>query len=185
MNSEEQQALVQYLRPGETLHWVGTPRGGIRFRKVDALIIPLSFLGGGSAIYAAYTQWQSEAPLQVLVLSAVGVLIALYFMFGRFLFDMLVREGAVYGLTNERALILSGLFGRSIKGIFLKAVSEITLEEHSDKRGTITFGRTGMVSGFTSFKSESASSKQLPAPAFEMIDNAANVYQMIQSIQRR
>ena len=185
MNSEEQHALVQYLRPGETLEWVGTPRGGIRFRRSDALIIPLTFVAGAATIYAAYTQWQTDAPVEVLAFSAIGVLVALYFMFGRFLFEMLVREDAVYGLTNDRALILSGLLGRSIRGVVLKGLSEITLEEHSDKRGTITFGRTGMTSGLSSFTPESTSSRQPAAPAFEMIENAANVYQLIQSIQRR
>ncbi len=185
MDIEDQQALLKYIQPGETLQWSGTPLGGMRLKRSDRFMIPFSLLWGGFACFWEYTAWKSDAPFPMLIFGMAFVVAGLYLIFGRFVYDMLAREDTVYGLTSERALILSGMFSKSLKSIDLKGVPEISYEERSDGRGTITFGRTGIVTGWGGFGDHSSRSGQPAAPAFEMIENGATVMQMVRSAQRR
>lgn len=68
------------------------------------------------------------------------VLVGLYFMFGRFWFDRLLRERTYYGVTNERILIKTGVFSSTLKSLNLRSLADISLSEKSDGSGSISFG---------------------------------------------
>jgi hypothetical protein len=64
----------------------------------------------------------------------------IYFLAGRYLTDWLYRSRLIYGFTDRRAIIASGVFRRSVQSIDLSSLSGLKLEEHGDGSGTITFG---------------------------------------------
>ena len=107
------------------------------------------------------------------------VFVGLYFVFGRFFADALARSRTYYGVTSERALIVTTWFGRRVRSIALRTLGEVSTSERSDQSGTITFG-----AGQPMPQPFGRSSRYSP-PAFEMIYNAKNVYQLIISTQKQ
>jgi len=105
-----------------------------------------------------------------------------YFIFGRFLIDKWQREKTVYGLTNERVLIISGLFTRTVKSLNLRTLSDVSLNERSDGSGTITFAQGNPYSW--RFQGMGGWPGMQAAPAFELIARAKEVYEAIRSAQR-
>jgi hypothetical protein len=107
------------------------------------------------------------------------VFVGLYFVFGRFFADALARSRTYYGVTNERALIVTTWFGRRVRSIGLRTLGDVSTSERSDQSGTITFG-----AGQPTAQPFGRSSRYSP-PAFDMIDNVKNVYQLIISTQKQ
>ncbi len=182
MNFEDQQTLTKFLRQNESLQWVGRPPGSLLFRKSDVFLIPFSLLWGGFAAFWEFSVYNSNAPAFFLLFGSAFVLAGLYLIVGRFFFDMIKRTKTIYGLTNERALILAGVFGQTLKSVDLKSVSEVSLQIKNDGRGTIIFGSiSGTQSMFYNFSWPGYG--QVSYPLFEMIENANQVYQLVQNVQ--
>lgn len=183
MQIEEYQEFSKYLQPNESIQWVGHPQGGILFRSSDLFLIPFSLLWGGFSFFWEYSAYTSGAPVFFLLFGSFFVIMGLYITVGRFFVDMLIREDTMYGLTNERILILSGLFSKSLKSLSIKSLPEISLSEKSNGRGTITFGSSGGMQEM--FMNTSwPGSNRASAPSFEMIEDARNIFQKIQSLKR-
>lgn len=144
-------------------------------------MIPFSLMWGGFAMFWEFSVVTSGAPLFAMFWGIPFVLVGLYIIFGRFFVDMEQRSRTYYALTNERVIIVSGLFNQSVKTLKLRQLTEINITNRSNNKGTITFGTSHpmswmYISGFPS--------KYPVAPSFEMIDNARMVYQKIQHMQR-
>jgi hypothetical protein len=113
----------------------------------------------------------------------IFVVIGLYFVFGRFIADAIRRGKTFYGLTPQRAIIVSGVFGRQVKSIDLASLPEITVSERSDRSGTISLGRPSGVNAWMAGMtgpSWPGAARYLP-PMFEMIDDVKAVYDKIRA----
>jgi hypothetical protein len=111
------------------------------------------------------------------------VLVGLYFIVGRSFMDAWQRARTFYGLTNERLLIVSGVFQRQVKSISLRNLPELTLSERADRSGSISFGGVPVMNRWLAGSSWPGTRRQLP-PSFDLIENARQVYGQIQSAQR-
>jgi hypothetical protein len=179
--------IERELGSGERLLWKGRPRGGLRLRSSDIFLIPFSVLWGGFAIF-----WEAMALFKIPKDAAAGwlfplfgipfVFFGLYFMFGRFFVDARIRESAEYAVTNRRAIIISGIFGRNVRSINLQTTPEIMLTERADRSGTITFGSPPAYGrwGQRDLLFPGMSSQ----PAFEMIEDVRTVYGIIENAKR-
>ena len=168
--------LTRELGGGEKLLWSGRPRQGLMLRSSDALLIPFSLLWGGFAVFWEASVILSGAPVFFTLWGVPFVAIGLYITVGRFFVDARVRERTAYGLTNERIVIVSGLFKSSVKSLSLRTLSDMSLKERRDGSGTITFGPTG---NFVA----SRNGRTAP-PAFEGIAHARSVYEAIRDAQK-
>jgi hypothetical protein len=180
----EANSIVQReLGSQERLLWAGKPRAGLVFRPLDAFLIPFSLLWGGFALFWEYSVLNSGAPFFFSLWGIPFVLVGLYFIFGRFLVDERQREKTVYGLTNERVIIISGLHTRTVKSLNLRTLSDVSLNERPDKSGTITFGRCDPYSwwfqGLGWWPGMPGAT-----PAFELIPRAKEVYETLLAAQR-
>jgi hypothetical protein len=134
------------LMDGEYVLWQGKPPEGIIFRTADIFLIPFSLLWGGFAIF-----WEAmvlgfvatpEEPMSLFfaLWGVPFVVIGLYFIFGRFLWDAFVRSRTEYVLTNRRALIATTLVNRKVRSFQLSPGAEVTSSEQAGGTGTVMFG---------------------------------------------
>ena len=171
------------LSAREQILWSSQPIQGLMLRSSDVFMIPFSLLWGGFAIF-----WESMvvyvgAPFFFMLWGIPFILFGLYMIVGRFFVDAKQREKTYYALTSERVIILSGLFRKNIRSLSLKTLSEINISVKSNGSGTITFGASHPMawwhSGFVW-----PGMGRYTAPAFEMIDNAKQVYELLWKAQR-
>lgn len=183
MNTELEVTARGYLAHNERLLWSGTPRGGIRFRAADILLIPFSLLWGGFAIFWEFmvvTSVPSSSPFPFSLLGLPFVVMGLYMIFGRFLVDAWQRSKTLYLLTDQRALIVAGLFSREVKSLPLHTLQDYTLSERSDGSGTITLAASAAPFGAFAAAGWPGAGRSAP-PAFEMVENARQVHELLRS----
>lgn len=189
MNYDAQMIIQKELDSGEKLMWAGTPKQGTIFRGSDVFMIPFSLLWGGFAIFWEIMALQipsEKAGAVSIVFPLFGipfVLIGFYLIFGRFIFDSKKRAKTFYGLTDQRAIIISGLFSKSIKSLNLKTMSDVSFSEKTNGYGTIVFGQENqMMSMFMGggFPGMGGST----VPKFELIENSKQVYNQLREQQK-
>ena len=182
-----------YLEQNEQLLWAGRPAQGIRLRKSDVFMIPFSLMWGGFAIFWEVTALtgvikssDGEYSITAMIFPLFGipfVLIGLYIMIGRFFVDAKLRKGTFYGVTEDRVIIVSRLFGKTISSFDLQTMPSISMNQKDDGSGNIVFGeRSNMPSGFGKQRM-SGTSHNVPT-MFEMIDDVAHVYKVIRDSQQ-
>ena len=130
--------LQQHLDKNERLIWTGQPKKGVVFRSVDIFLIPFSLLWCGFAIF--WVIMASKGSIYFAMFGIPFVVIGLILVFGRFIIDAKQRENTFYGLTEDRIIIKSGLFKKTIKSLNIKTLSDIEYNEKSDGSGTINIG---------------------------------------------
>jgi hypothetical protein len=175
--------VERQLSSGEKLLWSGQPRAGIRLRGSDAFVIPFSVLWCGFAIFWETTVVRKGAPVFMMLWGIPFVVVGLYIVFGRFIVDALTRGKTFYGITNERIVIISGLFSQDIKSLNLRTLTDISLSERGDGSGTITFGPAYPVGRWMPAGSWPGAGRYAP-PAFDMIERAKEVYEIIRQAQK-
>lgn len=183
MDYQATQRLHRELSPGESLLWSGRPRQGILFRASDLTTIPFSILWTAFAIYWEYNNYVRGEPLFSLF-GISFVVVGLYFVFGRFIVDALVRRGTYYGVTDSRILILTELPTRKTHSIDLRTLRSITFSNRSDGSGDIAFGpEQPAISWIGKFSwSEPA---ERGNPIFEGVNNVKAVYETIRDAQKK
>lgn len=130
--------FAQYLDPQERLIWAGKPKGGFRLQMLDIFLIPFSLVFCGFSIF--WMIMASQASIFFALFGIPFVIVGLFLVFGRFIYDKNKRESTTYGLTQERILIKSGKMKVQVQSFSLSALPDIDLVETSDGRGTISFG---------------------------------------------
>lgn len=183
MQQSAHQQIYSELDSSERLLWSGQPREGVLFRGADAFLIPFSLLWCGFAIFWEFMVISSNAPLLFRLWGIPFVIVGLYFVFGRFLVEARQRKQTYYGLTNERIIIISGLFTRKVKSLRLRNLSEVSLSEKADKSGTIALGANNPLFAMFGGMAWPGMGNFLP-PSFEMIPNAKAVYELLRTAQR-
>ena len=182
MNFDIENDLRQTLSRDEKLIWTGRPKTGIVFRSNDIFIIPFSLLWFGFAVFWEYNVIKMGISLFALF-GLPFIAIGLYIFVGRFFLDALKRKNTVYGITDNRIIIKSGLFSKEIKSLNIKTISDLTFKEKADGSGTISIGPTdfryAMFSGLGYWPG-----LKLP-PSIELIDEVKKVYNILIDQQRK
>ena len=189
MNYEAQTVIQRELDAGEQLLWAGMPKQGVILRGSDVFMIPFSLLWGGFAIF-----WEAMAlqipsgkagPVDIIfpLFGIPFVLAGLYMIFGRFFYDSKKRAKTFYGLTDQRAIIVSGLFSKGVKSLNVKTMSDVSLTEKENGYGTIVFGQEmQMMSMFVGGGLPGMGGST--TPKFELIENAKRVYNQLREQQK-
>ena len=177
------------LARGERIVWTGQPDPNRYLSRADIFLIPFSLLWGGFALY-----WEASvlgltggrpAGAVFVVFGIPFVVLALYFMVGRFFYQAWVKRNTYYALTTRRALILRQLRGRSLDAIQLGAVPSIGMSARADGSGTVTFGPTNVFdaiygnTGLTFFR------RGIYTPAFYDIPDAQTVAKKIEELREK
>jgi hypothetical protein len=184
--------IERELRAGEKILWKGEPAKGIRLQSSDVFNIPFSLFWGGFAFFwmfgatAATSKNHGDPIATVFPLFGLPfVAMGIYLIIGRFFVDAKIRANTEYAVTNERAIIASGLFSRKVKSLNLKSIPDVSVSEKSDGSGTITFAESS--SPFGSWMGGRNSFPGMPnnqIPSFQMIPDVRRVSDIIQKSQR-
>ena len=178
-------ALRPVLGSGERLLWSGQPRQGVVFRTSEIFMTPFALMWGG---FAFFWEWEviraPNTPPFFMLWGIPFVLVGIYLIVGRFFVEAKQRERTYYGVTNERIIIVSGLFSRKVKSLNLRTLADLTLSENSNGEGSISFGGgTPFSAWFGGFSGWPGADNYL-GPRFELIPNAKAVYESIRNAQR-
>jgi hypothetical protein len=170
------------LAPGERLLWSGRPRGGVVFTATDAYRIPFLLMFVGVTIFWEVLAFAWGGDLIFALTGLPFLLFGLYMNFGRFPLDARRRNRTYYALTDRRVMIVSGLVGREVQSLSLRNLPNLVLDSKPDGSGTITFGdKNPLTAMYGSFYGKVFLGPGVPA--FEMIENARHVYDLILKAQ--
>lgn len=183
MNSIPEE-IKRELATNEQTQWWGRPRQGVTLRGSDAIAIPFSILWCGFAIFWEYSVLQSgKAPVFFALWGIPFVCVGLYMMFGRFIVDARQRSKTFYAVTNERVLIVSGLFARQVKSLNIHTLTEVSLSEGSNGEGAISFGPQPPFGAMFGGMQGMPGSGKSTGPKFDLIHEAKQVYEIIRKAQ--
>ncbi len=172
------------LASGERVLWSGQPRQGVYFHAADLLLVPFSLVWCGFALFWEYSVIKGGAPFFFALFGIPFVGIGLYLVVGRFFVDAWQRAKTHYAVTDQRILIISGLFSRRIRSLNLRTLSELSLSEKRSGVGTIFFDGCSPFSFLLRGASSWPSMSRHIGPHFEQIAEARTVYQMIRKTQQ-
>ncbi len=186
MHSEE--LMKVELKDSEELIWSGRPKPGWTFGIYDLFLIPFSGLWLSFAVFWEITvlslftnvgQNDGPALLRIIfpIFGAVFILFGLVFFIGRFIIAAYIRSKTSYGLTNQRIIIVSTFFGKSVRTLQFDRVKELILVE-GEKHGSIYFG--GEFERY--FLGTLASITGLPVSAFRRIEDASIVHEQLRNL---
>jgi hypothetical protein len=189
MDHQAEMLIRNELDSGEKFIWAGRPKQGLLFRGSDIFMIPFSLLWGGFAIVweiMALAIPNDEAGPVGLIFPIFGipfVIVGMYMIFGRFVHDSKRRAKTFYGITDQRVIILSGLFSKKVKSLNIKTLTDISMNEKSDSSGSISFGQENpWAAGFGGGWFPGMGGSQ--SPKFEIINEVKLIYNKIRSIQK-
>ena len=169
--------FAPYLLADEKLKWVGRPGQGLAVTAIDALLIPFSIFWCGFIVVWIYIAAQHS--LEFALFAIPFVLMGLFLLIGRFLIDAWMRSNIFYAVTDQRALVLRGVFGTSVSSYDVGPGQNMHLKLSEKSIGTIVFGETSPFAGFGNFDLSklylSASAKN----KFFRIENVQHVYKLL------
>ena len=183
MRQEHDGVMRRHLDPDERLIWSGQPRQGLVLRAFDVFMIPFSLIWGGGVVFWEYSAITGGAPLFFALWGIPFVLVGLYMIIGRFFVDARLRANTFYGLTDRRAVIVSGLVSSTVKSFPLGSLSEISVREKADGSGTLLLGRPAPFSEWYQGLHWPGTS-QFQTPGFEMIPEAKRVHDQLREAKR-
>jgi hypothetical protein len=134
MWNEQKTFLTSQLSPGESLLWSGQPKQGFIFRFADVYFL---FMIGFGLLWATLVLRTGGFPQFVALFAIPNVLWGLYGISGRYFVDSKRRAKTYYGITNDRIIIVWGLFNKKLKSLPLRTLPEISLDEKANGTGTI------------------------------------------------
>ncbi len=181
-NYDIESELIPHLLAGEKLVWTGRPKTGVRFRPTDAFIIPFSLVWCGFVVFWEATAIAMGAPLLFMLFGIPFVLVGLYMLIGRFFFDAKRRAKTVYGISNNRIIIKSGVVRTQVESMNIKSISEISFTQKQDLSGTITLGP--VASGYSTMQIKGMQKGPQPT-SLEWIDDVKTVYEKIIELQQK
>jgi hypothetical protein len=125
--------LRLHLDRGEKLLWAGRPAQGVVFTALDRYFVPFSVVWLGFVLHSLRPAMRGEADPTTGLIGVLFVAIGICMLVGRYITNWLYRSRLIYGVTDRRAIILSGMFGRSVQSIDFSSLTGLKLEERGGR----------------------------------------------------
>ena len=164
----------------ETVRWAGEPPTGLLWRTSDVALVPFSLMWGGFALFWESMVISSGAPLVMMLFGVPFVVIGIYLIAGRFVWDANVRARTRYAVTDRAAYVAISGFQGSVRRYAGAALAEVRVERRGDGSGTLRFGPDATVRGQW-YSSRSALASQ---NAFEAIRDVDHAYDAVRAASR-
>ena len=134
--------IEDHLQDDEHILWMGKPNPRKLLTNNDWLVIPFSIVWCGTVFW-----WLYSAFVSLGMLFALGMLliphywIALWLFPLRFIYEYQRRQGTSYLITNQRVMIVSGVFQQKVTSLWLDQLPERKLSVNNYGSGTLKFKR--------------------------------------------
>ncbi len=166
----------RYLKPGETILWIGRPRTGFYLRDADIILIPVSIIFIGFASILTFAAIHYHSPWPYKVFAGLTVLMALYLAFIRHIRDYRRRQHMWYCITTQRVLQLRG---HKLSTLPIENIEYLDKTEEKDGSGFIFFGKINPLWPWLFGKFYFTSH---PLPGFESIADVSTVFDLLQEV---
>lgn len=110
------------------------------FRAADVLLVPLSVVWCGFAIFWEVGVLADGAPAFFTVWGVPFVLAGLYLVAGRFVVRAVASRRTRYTITDTRLLVHNGWSGRRLTTAYLRSLPPPVVSERRDGSGSLAFG---------------------------------------------
>jgi hypothetical protein len=173
------------LSSDERIIWQGKPAQGFRLSPQDVFAVPFAIfwlLMVLTIFGSILTGGATHVDPMAFIILPVFILVGIYLLIGRFIVDRLARRRTNYYLTNQRALIETGLFRSALISVSLLTLPEVRFRSGRRERGTIQFGSSS--ARFGMIPSSWPGARQFQPPTFEDIDDGQRVFQLAIAAQR-
>lgn len=125
-----------YLNVKERLLWTGQPKRGFIFKNYDLFLVVFGvFWLAFSCFWTFQVSKLAGAPG---LFGTPFILVGLYLVFGRFIFDISRRKNTLYGLTEKRIIIKSGKRSTRLTFLDIDSITYVNYTEKKDQSGTIS-----------------------------------------------
>ncbi|MBU7031028.1 MAG: hypothetical protein HXS53_00730 [Theionarchaea archaeon] len=126
------------LLDNERILWAGQPYPWSIFNRMDFFIIPFSLIFGGIACIMGLLFLRPGGPFSIIGLFLL--IIAGYFVIGRFFYKFWKKKRTYYAVTNKRILIKTHTLMKKSQVAYIDTLPAINKTIGFGKRGTLTFG---------------------------------------------
>jgi len=172
--ADDQIRLQPFMQSDENILWTGHPDRSRIFSSNDLVIVPFSLVWGGFAIF-----WMAGASSVDPLFALFGVpfvLIGQYFIWGRFLYKRWDRARTLYGLTDQRVLVLHG---NTLQSTFVKQLGSVNQTTRADGSGTLDFGGSSPGMAYWGNSGLDFMTRGRMGTAFYDIPDVAQVYRLV------
>ncbi|MDH6309229.1 hypothetical protein M2451_001800 [Dysgonomonas sp. PFB1-18] len=180
--------LNKHLDTNEKLYWVGQPKQGFNLKGGDWFIVIFGIFWCGFAVVWIILAYLIAGSTFFPVFGIILFFWGLFIFIGRFILDIRRRRNTIYGLTDSRVIIKSGIFSQEVKSYDLHSMSDIKLTESADGSGYITLGADNSTR-YTGRSINIVGYIWLPGmpypPMIESVDNTRTIYNQIIELKRK
>jgi hypothetical protein len=182
------------LLAGESLLWAGQPQKKVLFHKQDWSMIPFSLMFGGFAIFwewgvmGGLDKSGGHPPDFMILFGIPFVLIGQFMIWGRFFYIAWRKGRTYYGATNKRVIVLNAGSTRRITDRYFANIDSVSLSVRTDGIGTIEFSPAAIYNPSfwpTGRRRSNQMDIDLSQPVFYDIEDARNVYELIQAQRQK
>ena len=171
------EVIKEELIPNENVIWTGKPESGQLFKTSDIFMIPFSIMWGGFALFWESTAITMNAPLLFKIWGIPFVVVGLYMIFGRFIYEFYNRKALFYGITNKRIIIKQTIIPKKTTTLILSNIQEVNLRIKKNGNGDIIFApERSLISSFN---------RQYQPPSFLNIKDCKEIYAKILEIKQK
>jgi hypothetical protein len=135
-----QNELLPHLRFQERLLWAGRPDPSVRFAPSDAYLVPFSVIWAGFFVVAQVGALFSSGGLFSDVFGLPFLAVGAYIVFGRFIYKSRRKRRTVYGVTDQRAIVLDG---SNLADTPLRYVPRHVRRTRDQRHASVIFGDAG------------------------------------------
>ena len=168
--------IAGYLKPGETIKWLGQPIGGLRLKETDMIVIPNSIILFAFGSILSIETIRFEANFVFVSFGFILTLLGLYLIFPRLILEKLKREATYYFITSHRVLVLSGRRKRKFQSLPLQAITILQITDEKNDEGYISFSENNALFSWLLGRFFTASDH---IPGFDKIKNVTMVFEIL------
>jgi hypothetical protein len=160
----------------ETVRWTGEPPTGFLWRSSDLVLLPFSLVWTGFALFWESMVITAGAPLVMALFGVPFVLLGVYLVAGRFVWDANLRARTRYAVTDRAAYIVVSGFRGVVRRYAGSGLDDVGVERNADGSGTLRFGPDPRTT-----KQGPRSTSFVPQNAFERIRDLDHAYDAVRA----